>query len=229
MADSVNNPDVRKDEEKTISFAPNNESNGAPNPNPKNEAAPEEEAKDVKQMTYEEKIKYLLKNGYTKISKLKVRNVIVNVEDDYARITFVVNKAIPGFISDGDGNFTLGTTTNVFSSNYALAGCVKEDPNLAWLGNYISDINKEFDEDDDTNDIHLKAGALSIFFCGAEIDVLQTLVEKDVDYINPFTTSNDPTITSKDHQWFATNVIAVSPSKEGKRAITRFADKIMGF
>lgn len=221
MADNVINPDVNKDEENKISFAPAESKDNAENT--------PAESKDKKPETYAEKIKYLLKNGYTKIANLQVRNVIVDIKDDYARITFVVNKPIPGFLTDDDGNYTLGTTTNIFTTNFAVAGCLKEDSEYAWLGNYISDLHKEFDEDEEDNNIHLKSGAVALFFCGAEIDVLQTLVEKDTDYISPFTTSNDPTITNKDHQWFANNVIAIRPAKSGKKAITHFADKIMGF
>lgn len=217
MANEVINPDVLKD----VETKANEAKDETPNNTPEND--------DKMPFIYEDKIKWLLNHGYKKISKLKVRNIITNMMDEYLRITFVTNKPIKGMVENDEGEYEEADTNNVFTSNYALAGTLKENLDYAWLGNYIAALSEEEDEDDENNDIHLKQGALALFFCGSEIDVIQTRVKANEDYINPFSTSDDPTVTNKDHDWFATTVINITPCKKGDKAITRFADKIMGF
>lgn len=182
------------------------------------EATAHEVAKN-KVKTHEDIIKELIRNGAKRENDLKVKNVKTELydEDDDSdeapyRITFVVNRPIPCILQDPEtSEYKETVSNNIFVSSYAIAGMIKEDADLAWLNSTIIKKRK----------------LTEALFTGATIDTLVQIIKANTDYVSPFTTSADPTVTNKDHDWFVDHVVKIKLGKTGKRIADRIIDKMI--
>ena len=96
----------------------------------------QQESNDV--LSYEQKIKNLIVDGWRRKNGMKIRNVIVTEKETYCMMTFNVVPAIPGYLYDEQtGEYVKGMTNNIFSSTYAVAGVMKENEEIGWLANNI--------------------------------------------------------------------------------------------
>ena len=142
---------------------------------------------------------------------LKVRNVIVNLDDDeLPRITLVVNSDIDGYV-EKDGAYVAGKTHNVFTSAFALAAVLKENEETAMMANYIVRNPK----------------VAETLFSGATINLVQVPVKANAEYVNPFTTKTDAEAYVSDHDWISNLVVAVKLGTVGNKVIDRLIDRMV--
>ena len=142
---------------------------------------------------------------------LKVRNVIVNLDDDeLPRITLVVNSDIDGYV-EKDGAYVAGKTHNVFTSAFALAAVLKENEETAMMANYIVRNPK----------------VAETLFSGATINLIQVPVKSGAEYVNPFTTKADAEAYVSDHDWISNLVVAVKLGAVGNKVIDRLIDRMV--
>ena len=142
------------------------------------------------ELNREDIIKELLASGKAKrVNGLTVRNVVATPYDTHCLLTFVVKEIVIGDVRDkeqidafGEPLVKLGQTHNVQSSNYAVAGVMKDNPKLAI---FASDV-----VDDPT--------LANMLFAGAKIDVIMQYVPANTEYVNPFASNPRPTTFERD-------------------------------
>lgn len=149
-------------------------------------------------------VKALRRGANAKAYTCKVTNVLTSEEDNYVRHTFVVDKDIRAYDADGEET----TTHNVFTTNYALSGLVKQTDELSWLGNAIAEAKLP----------------MNLIFNGATIDIVQEFVPAGTPYVNPFSTKGEE--STFDHSVFINHIIAVKLGKTGSRFADKYADKL---
>lgn len=163
--------------------------------------------------SYKDIIRKALSQGAKRINGLRVKNVNFSEEDNYTRVSFTVDKPIPGNVLQEDGSYKIGVTNTIFSSLYAIAGALKEDEELGWMANALLENPK----------------ALNLIFNGSTIDVLQQSVEAGEEYYNSFTTKDNALPQVFDHATFINNVIKFKLGKTGQRMADTLAVKMMGY
>ena len=166
------------------------------------------------QKSFKDIIKDLIAAGARRYNGLRIKNVKFSEEDNYTRVTLVVHPTIPGMISkDGGLTWEPGMTNNIFTSTFALAGMLKEDEEKSWLANTLSE----------------NPQALNIILNGGSVDVIQHTVKAGVPYKNPFSTREDATETTFDHDTIINYVVGFSYGKTGAKFADVLAVKMMGF
>lgn len=173
---------------------------------------------EAKTSDYSNKVKELIANGSKRINGVKVKNV--NFTDmseqgkDYTMVSFTLCNKVEGFIMDNEtGDYKEGLTNIIYTSLYAIVGAIKEDEELAWLGNHLLN-NPQI---------------LPILFAGSYIDLIQTKINAGENYSNPFSTKENSTPQVFDHDVIINNIIKFNLGKSGKMATSRLMDKLLGF
>lgn len=166
------------------------------------------------QKSFKDVIKDLLAGGAKRYNGLRIKNVKFSEEDNYTRVTLVVQPPIPGMVSKDNGvTWELGMTNNIFTSNYALAGMLKEDEEKAWLAEALLE----------------NPTAYNIIMNGGSIDIIQQKIEAGVPYKNPFSTREDAVETTFDRDVLINYVVAFNFGKTGQKFADVLAVKMMGF
>lgn len=161
--------------------------------------------------TFNAAIKTLLASGANRVNNLKIKNINTTDMDNYCRVSFTLTTPVKGFASNDNGITYEETKTNiVFLSLYAIAGCVKEDENLAWLGNAIVE----------------KPKRLELIFSGASVDIIQEFVPANTEFINPFSSNPKPSIYP--HDIIINHVVKFKLSKSGEDMAKMLAVNLMG-
>ena len=164
--------------------------------------------------SFKDVIKELLAGGARRFNGLRIKNVKYSEEDNYTRVTLVVHPPIPGMVSDDDGvTWHPGKTNNIFTSNYALAGMLKEDEDKAWLAEALVD----------------NPAAFNIIMNGGLVDIVQQTIPAGTPYKNPFSTREDAVETTFDHDVIINYVVNIVLGKAGQRYADILAVKMMGF
>lgn len=151
-----------------------------------------------------------LKKKLGNCKKCIVKNVNYEILDTYVRVSFTLRNEVDAYVSV-NGTFTKGKSNIVFSSLFGIAGMLKEQDELAWIGNVVLS----------------KPEVLNLLFSSAEIEIIQQEVKKGESYTNPFSTNGEPTV--KDHDWIVNHIIGVKLSKVGQKVYDRMMDKILDF
>ena len=164
--------------------------------------------------SFKEIVKSLMLAGYKRTNGLIVRNVTITEDENYTRATISVKEPIIGYVSDDNGvTFHKGTTTNIFSSTFALSGLMKESEELSWMANTIIE----------------HPNVLNLILNGSKIDIIQQEVSAGEDYVNPFSTRKDRVPTQFDHDVIINYVVNIELGKMGTKFADKLADKLMGF
>ncbi len=122
---------------------------------------------------------------------------------------------IPGFVQvlteDGDptGQYKYGLTNVVYSTNFAISGAFKNDENLAFIGNAAAN----------------SPGALVPVLAGSTIDIIQESVKAGTEYVNPFTTRDNPVSTVFEHDTIINHIVGIKLGKVGEKMLDRILDK----
>lgn len=142
---------------------------------------------------------------------LRVRNVVVNLDDEeYPRITLVLNQEVAGYVLESE-KYVLGKTKNVFTTAFNIAGVLKENEDTAMLGNYI------------VRNPKVAENLLS----GATINLVQIPVKANTEYLNPFTTRADAEAYVSDHDWLSNCVTSIKLGAIGNKIIDKLLDRIV--
>lgn len=166
------------------------------------------------QKSFKDVIKDLIAAGARRYNGLKIKNVKFSEEDNYTRVTLVVHPSIPGMVSNDNGlTWEPGMTNNIFTSTYAIAGMLKEDEEKGWLADTLIENPK----------------ALNLILNGGTVDVVQRTVPAGIPYKNPFSTNDDATESTFDHDTIINYVVAFSYGKTGEKFADTLAVKMMGF
>lgn len=152
--------------------------------------------------------KELVKNHGKPIKRI-IKNVNYEILDTYTRVSFTLRENVKGYRANEDGDFILGGTNIIFSSIYAIAAMLKEDDELAWLGNEIITNPK----------------LLNLLCSSATIEIIQQKVEEGEEYINPFASNPEP--ITFDHDTIINHVVGITLSKVGEKVMEKYMDKIM--
>jgi len=172
----------------------------------------ENEAEETTQKSYDKIIKTILGTGAKRINNNRIKNVNFDEKDTYTRVSFTLTKGVPGFVTEDNGNtWKEGITNVIYVSLYAIAGALKEDPDLAWMANAISE----------------RPAVLNLIFNGANIDIIQEFVVAGQDYTNPFSSKENPIVF--DHDTIINHVVKFKLGDTGKQMANTLAIKMMGF
>ena len=167
-----------------------------------------EETFEFTSKSYDEIKKELIK-AHGKPIKRIIKNVNYEILDTYTRVSFTLRENVKGFRANEDGDFVLGGTNIIFSSIYAIAAMLKEDDELAWLGNEVITNPK----------------LLNLLCSSATIEIIQQKVEEGEEYINPFASNPEP--ITFDHDTIINHVVGITLSKIGEKVMEKYMDKIM--
>lgn len=164
-------------------------------------------------LTYKDKIRNCIADGWTKVSGLIVKNVTFEERDNYTAVMISLNKPIDGYISKDEGiTYEKGKTNVIFTSTFAIAGMLKENPDLSYLANILNENPK----------------GLSVILNGAEISILSKEIAAGEVYVNPFTTIEEKEGTSFDHDLIINHVIGCKLGKSGAKFAERAALAMLG-
>lgn len=158
--------------------------------------------------SYAEIKKELVKNHGKPIKRI-VKNVNYEILDTYTRVSFTLRENVKGFRANEDGEFVLGGTNIIFSSIYAIAAMLKEDDELAWLGNEVITNPK----------------LLNLLCSSATIEIIQQKVAEGEEYVNPFASNPEP--ITFDHDTIINHIVGITLSKVGEKVLEKYMDKIM--
>lgn len=165
-------------------------------------------------LTFKEKIKNILVTGKCrKFSDIRIKNVKIEEEDNYTRVTFVVMPPLPCFRTNDEGEVVATTTNNIFTSTFALAGMLKEDEEKSWLAESLS----------------ANPQAINLIMNGGTIDIIQQTVQAGEPYRNPFTTKDDVEDITFENDTIVNHIIGFKYGKTGARFADTLAVKMMGF
>lgn len=167
--------------------------------------APQNESAEETTSNFAAIVRELKRAANSKRYTCKVTNVTTEDKGSYTRHTFVVDKDIRAYDADGEE----ATTHNVFTSNYAISGLVKQDEELAWLGNAIAEDRLP----------------MNLIFTGATIEVVQEYVAAGTSYVNPFSSKKEE--STFEHDVFINHIVGVKLGKTGSRFADKFADKLL--
>lgn len=182
------------------------------NPNATNTGADGIVEAGTTKVTYDDKIKNLIVAGGRMYKGLRVKNVLSSEEDNYDRVTLVIDGSVPAKISIDNGlTFTTGQSSNIFTSTFALAGTIKEDEDLSFLANYIISSPK----------------IVNLLFNGSLIDIIQMTYPANIPIVNPFSTKEDGNSRIYDHEVIINYIVKIKPGRTGLKMIDKLADKIM--
>jgi len=163
---------------------------------------------------YHNIIKKLLADGAKRITSVQIKNVNFTELDNYTRISFTLTSKIPGYESKDDGaTYEKSMVSTVYTSLYAIIGAMKEDEDLAWMGNTLLE----------------KPEALNMILNGAKIDILQQEFAAGGDIVNPFSTRDDSDVRNYDHATIINNIVQFKLSTVGQKWADRLGDKLLGF
>ena len=162
----------------------------------------QEESFDFALKSYAEIKKELIKNHGKPIKRI-VKNVNYEILDAYTRVSFTLRENVKGYRADEDGKFVLGGTNIIFSSVYAIAAMLKEDDELAWLGNEVISNPK----------------LLNLLCSAATIEIVQQEVKEGEEYVNPFASSPEP--ISFDHDTYINHIVGITLSKMGEKVMEK--------
>lgn len=167
-----------------------------------------EETFEFASKSYDEIKKELIKNHGRPLKRV-IKNVNYEILDTYTRVSFTLRENVKGYRANEDGDFILGGTNIIFSSVYAIAAMLKEDDELAWLGNEIISNPK----------------LLNLLCSSATIEIIQQKVEEGEEYVNPFASNPEP--VSFDHDTIINHIVGITLSKVGEKVLEKYMDKVM--
>lgn len=179
-----------------------------PEPQVEQNVETQEENFEFAMKSYADIKKELVKNHGKPIKRI-IKNVNYEILDTYTRVSFTLRENVKGYRANEDGDFVLGGTNIIFSSIYAIAAMLKEDDELAWLGNEIITNPK----------------LLNLLCSSATIEIIQQKVEEGEEYINPFASNPEP--ITFDHDTIINHVVGITLSKVGEKVMEKYMDKIM--
>lgn len=127
-------------------------------------------------MEKKQAIEELIKRGATEYSDVTIVSVLPSDSEYGIRLSLTLDKPIPAYVRQGE-DFVEGASKNVFVFFGTTVKLMTEDKDCAKIYPYLR-----------TNVLETAS-----LLAGAKIKVMCENVEKDDDYINPFSDNTEPT------------------------------------
>lgn len=151
--------------------------------------------------SYREIIKSLVKDGWKQKKNIKVTNITDTTKDNYTMLTFVVEPPVDAFVLNEDGDYVEGKSKNIYSSNYAISGVLKQTEDLGWLSNLIV----------------AKPKLANFYFNGGHIDVIFKKIKEGEEFANPFSNNAEP--QEFEHDTYVYYITNISLGKNGEETV----------
>jgi hypothetical protein len=132
--------------------------------------------------SFDEIVKDLKNNPNVEETSSVIKNVTCTEKEEYVRVALTLKNPVNQYAVDQEtGEFSIIESNIIFSSNYAIAAVIKENPSIAFVGNKLNNNNN----------------LIELLLSGARIKILQEKV-KAGEYKNPFSSSNKYTKLQND-------------------------------
>ena len=152
---------------------------------------------------YSQVVKQLIANGAKRYNNLRVRSTSVTELERYARVVFSLDKYLPAFVQDDNGEYVEGHDARIITSNFALSGVLKNIEDIAMLANGVGNMEK--------------CQKIPVIFSGANLDVVQVRYAAGEDVVNPFSSNAEP--TQYDHDIIVNYVVNIKLGKAGQTIV----------
>ena len=160
-------------------------------------------------------VEELVKNGAKRYNNLLIKDLKINKEETYTRVTISIAPSIPGMVSRDKGeNWELGQVNHVFTSTFAIAAMLREEDETCWLADTM---------------VH-KPEAMIPIMCGGTLDIVQQRIEAGIPYRNPFAVNSltSEVLTFK-RETIINHVVGFRYGVTGRKHADEFAIRMMGF
>ncbi len=162
-------------------------------------------------LDYASIIKALVANGGKRHKGVVVKNVNTTDKDNYTMVSFTTKSVLPAYVAEDD-DYVLGVSNIVYSSLYAIVGAMREDEDLAWMGNVLLQ----------------SPNAAQLVLSGATLDIVQVEYAAGETIYNPFTTKDEDEGVEYDHDCIINYIVGIKLSKIGEKFADKLADKMLG-
>ena len=163
-------------------------------------------------MSNKEIVEQLVKDGCTLVKNVTVKNVTVNVLENYTRLGFTIDKEVDGFVSKDDGvTYEPAKVNVIFASAYSIGALMKDSDEMAFAANHLME----------------NPAGLAIILSRAKISIVQQKVKAKESYKNPFSESAEEVVF--EHDTIINHVTSIELSEFGLKKLDKLADKMLGF
>lgn len=139
------------------------------------------------------------------------------------RVTLVAKTNIPGMITDaneldafGMPIKKIGMSNNIFTSAYALAAALKNDPHLAIFADNVANMGQDNIVMSSEKELIGKENVANLLLAGGKVDVLCQIIKKGEIYVNPFSSNTDAAETTFDEDRIIHHIVNVEAGIVGK-------------
>ncbi len=169
-------------------------------------------------------IKNLVAKGCKKY-KARIKNVTVtkkinSLNQDYAMISFTLDRKVPRFIENEDGDYEEKMSNIIFTTHIGVNAVLKEKTEM---GVFAATLIKEAVE----LPTEEKLKRIVLLLGGANVEFLQELVPAETEYINPFSQQEDPEATVFDHDQYISHITNIQFGPTGKQALLIAVQAVM--
>ena len=155
-------------------------------------------------------VEQLLKQGSQLVKNLTVKNVTVTPKENYIRLCLTLDKPVKGYVSDDDGNYTLGETKFIYVSLFSVAAVLRDNDDASFA----------------VNNIIKKPSFVEVLLNGARVDIIQQPVKAGEEYINPW--SENGTAQVFDHDTLINNVVNIKFTQRSIGLLGNLAASMLG-
>lgn len=156
----------------------------------------------------------LIKKGATVVKGATVKSNNMKVEENYTRLSIVVDKEIDGYVQNPETQlYEKGKVNVVFVSLFTIASILKNKDDYSFAANYIVD----------------HPSSAMLLLSGAKIDIVQEPVAAGEEHVNPFTTKANPESSVYDHDWYANHIVDIELGKTGLKTLDAIFDKMLSY
>jgi len=155
-------------------------------------------------------VEQLLKQGSQLVKNLTVKNVTVTPKENYIRLCLTLDKPVKGYVSDDDGNYTLGETKFIYVSLFSVAAILRDNEDASFAVNHIIK----------------KPSSVEVLLNGATVDIIQQPVKAGEEYINPW--SENGTAQVFDHDTLINNVVNIKFTQRSIGLLGNLAASMLG-
>lgn len=153
-----------------------------------------------------------LEKEHGRRKKCIVKNVNYELKDTYTRVSFTLRNEVPGSRFNSEtGEWVKGMTNVIYGTTYSVGAVLKENDELAWLGNIVV----------------TRPETMNLLFSAAEIEIIQQEIAANEIYKNPFSRDGEP--VSHDYDWTVNHIVSIKLSPVGRKVYDKLMDKILDF
>lgn len=144
----------------------------------------------------------MLKKEGVKLLKGNIKKIVVDEPTlskkgyEYRKITITLTKAIPCYLADEQGNYTLQESAIIYSSVDVLSAVMREDKTLSGI----------------VNSIAKSPSVVELLLDNADVDIIQQDVPAGVKFVNPFSNIRD--ISEYSHNIMSNSITKIKLSDE---------------